>query len=724
MKKARRGWICLLAMSVAGMATAGQIVPGFDDINAVFSATSNVVSTTVTGPTRELGLTLAAQITPSTADISASTTGTVNIIEIGGTSNGSGLMIKDGNYIFVTKRGANANSPTLEDTDGSDAMLGITLGTATVGLDTKVWVSFDGGYGAICYAVNDVTNQISLTGTGSGWNWNGNNTVSAGAIDPSAGWRAGTADFGDYAAEPYPTNNFSAFQSTAFAGTLTLAQYFNDVSLIPAPPASISLSLTNSTDVVLEWTPGPLAVSYNIYRSTSSGVYGSPLITGLTGTSYVDTTTISGVEYFYVMTSVDEFDNETEASAEVSIATDTVPPAAPANLVIATNGSLFELSWDANGEGDLASYSVYRSTSSGSYGAAIATGITTNSFGIGAPELGVTTYFVVTAVDEVGNESGMSNEQSGIVTGIDTIRLFFVMDSGAVYGFDSIASNGLNTVDANRMTNGMLLATVPEYSTYQGIAILPDSTVYGISAAGDVMLWTDPASFLTGEGAASLVASATYDPALVGSSEYIHGCSYDPYTKGFYAVLESPSNPPDGDVVLYSNLTAFVNNDSYSTNAAAYGGNRANFYYGWGDVPINYTEADTSDTTGMPYFQVPGSGQIESWLTLDAYIAGPQFRKFEVPGFSNGAGNIVAAFATIPDTLVIPAFGLDIQLQGASDAVISWSAVDGAVYTVQSKDDLLGGWSDLVTDINGIEGTLSVTTTVSGAQSFYQVNGQ
>ncbi|MBN2163113.1 MAG: hypothetical protein JXR25_02485 [Pontiellaceae bacterium] len=722
MMNAKTGWICLLAMSVAGVVTAGDLVPDFDDWNAIYDST-NAEMKTVTAPTLANGATFAVQVTPTAADITASQTGTVNLIELGGTSNGSALMIKNGNFIFVTKRGANANSPTLDDTDGSDAMLGVTLGAATAGLDTQIWVSFDGGAGAICYSINGVVQQQVLTGTGSAWNWTGNNSISFGMMDTNnIGWRAGLADYGDYASEPYPADNFAAALSVPFSGTVTRGQYFNASHLLAAPPASVSATLTNVTQVLLEWTPGILAESYNIYRSTSSGVYGAALATGVTELSYVDATSVVGVEYFYVISIVDAEGNESvETTDEISIVTDTVPPDAPTGLALTQNSALFELSWDANTEADFASYSVYRSTVNGTFGEPVATGITDTGYSSGAPELGVTYYYIITAVDNLGNESDVSGQVSGTVSSIDDIRLFFITDNGAIYGFNSIASNALNTVDAGRLTNGMLLATIPAYSNYQGVAISPDNTVYGIDADGDVLSWTSPSTFLAGTAAGSLVATGTYEPT--DASEKIHGASYDGVSGEYYAVYEG--DPADGDIVRYADLAAFINNTPYVTNAAVYGANKANFYYGWGDVPINYTEADTSATTGMPYFQVPGSGQIEAWLSLDAYVGGPQNRKFELSGFSAGAGNIVAAFALIPDAtgVVVPVPVLGIQMD-TSDVVISWNAVEGATYTLQSSEDLTGSWSDLETGINGVDGTKSVTTPATGAQTFYRVTGE
>lgn len=79
----------------------------------------------------------------------------------------------------------------------------------------------------------------------------------------------------------------------------------------------------------------------------------------------------------------------------------------------APSNSSVSLTWNANTENDLAGYRVYRATSSGTYGAPIATiqGNTTSYIATGL-QFGTTYFFVVTAFDIAGNESAYSNEVS------------------------------------------------------------------------------------------------------------------------------------------------------------------------------------------------------------------------------------------------------------------------------------------------------------------------
>jgi hypothetical protein len=69
------------------------------------------------------------------------------------------------------------------------------------------------------------------------------------------------------------------------------------------------------------------------------------------------------------------------------------------------------LAWNPNTDPDLAGYKIYESTSSGTYGAAIATvPRSTSSFVVTGLQRGVTYYFVITAYDTSGNESARSAE--------------------------------------------------------------------------------------------------------------------------------------------------------------------------------------------------------------------------------------------------------------------------------------------------------------------------
>jgi fibronectin type 3 domain-containing protein len=79
-------------------------------------------------------------------------------------------------------------------------------------------------------------------------------------------------------------------------------------------------------------------------------------------------------------------------------------------------GETVSLAWDANSEGDLAGYHVYVRTAAESYTtptASVVAPATTHS--VADLASGTTYYFVVSAFDVDGYESGFSNEVSAIV---------------------------------------------------------------------------------------------------------------------------------------------------------------------------------------------------------------------------------------------------------------------------------------------------------------------
>lgn len=71
------------------------------------------------------------------------------------------------------------------------------------------------------------------------------------------------------------------------------------------------------------------------------------------------------------------------------------------------------LSWDANSEPDLQGYKIYLATTSGGYGASIATlPMDITSYTVTGLETGTTYFFSVTAYNSSGAESSFSNEVS------------------------------------------------------------------------------------------------------------------------------------------------------------------------------------------------------------------------------------------------------------------------------------------------------------------------
>jgi hypothetical protein len=93
---------------------------------------------------------------------------------------------------------------------------------------------------------------------------------------------------------------------------------------------------------------------------------------------------------------------------------DNTAPAAPAGLSAVTGDGTVSLNWNDNSESDLAGYTVYRSTTSGSGYSAIASGLGASACTNSGLVNGTTYYYVVTASDDSENASGYSAEVSAI----------------------------------------------------------------------------------------------------------------------------------------------------------------------------------------------------------------------------------------------------------------------------------------------------------------------
>ena len=157
-----------------------------------------------------------------------------------------------------------------------------------------------------------------------------------------------------------------------------------------ANPANQNISLTNSGGT-LSWMAGDNASWMGV--SPASGISSSTL-TGAVNTSglaagiYNGTITVSA------------------AGASSKTVDVTLTVSAPLT-------SSATVTWTANTDSDLAGYKIYCATTSGGYGAPIATlpGNVTTYIASGL-QLGTTYFFVITAYDSTGNESLRSNEVS------------------------------------------------------------------------------------------------------------------------------------------------------------------------------------------------------------------------------------------------------------------------------------------------------------------------
>ncbi|HXI72120.1 MAG TPA: Ig-like domain-containing protein [Verrucomicrobiae bacterium] len=186
----------------------------------------------------------------------------------------------------------------------------------------------------------------------------------------------------------------------------------------PAAPTGLGAT-PGANQVALSWTASAGlsgATSYNVKRSTTSGAE-TTLATGVTGTSYTDSTAISGTTYFYVVSGVNA-SGQGNDSTEVST-TPTGVPQAPTSLTLTTNYLSLTLNWTA-ALGAPTGYNVKRSTSTGGETTLPAgTNVAGTSFTDTTVVTGTQYFYTVSAVNGSG-EGADSAEVTGAATGLPT----------------------------------------------------------------------------------------------------------------------------------------------------------------------------------------------------------------------------------------------------------------------------------------------------------------
>ena len=228
-------------------------------------------------------------------------------------------------------------------------------------------------------------------------------------------------------------------------GLLLVAAAGNGESVIypAAYPSVIAVSATNSADELAYFSStgsqvelaAPGVGIYSTYEgggyATKSGTsMASPHVVGVAALVWEADSSLTNDDVRYQLQSTAE-DLEllsteqgyglVDADEAVPQLIDTTPPAKVIGLTITTASyAQLDLTWDANAEGDLDNYNVYRSTTSGSLYDLVASP-TTNSYS----DVGLTAstiyYYVVAAVDNSGNEGEASYEAVGATSADDLL---------------------------------------------------------------------------------------------------------------------------------------------------------------------------------------------------------------------------------------------------------------------------------------------------------------
>jgi len=189
--------------------------------------------------------------------------------------------------------------------------------------------------------------------------------------------------------------------STAFpASTWNNSNYYVDLVFVPTASATTSYSISGTVSGTTGAALTLSGASSASAKTSSSGTYS---FTGLKSGSYLIAPSQSGYTF-------------TPTSASISVTSSNVTGVNFAGKLVNPKSHSVSVSWVASTSANITGYRVYRSlVSGGSYGLLTSPSVTVTAFVDTAVTPGSTYYYVATAVNSTGAESGYSNESKTVV---------------------------------------------------------------------------------------------------------------------------------------------------------------------------------------------------------------------------------------------------------------------------------------------------------------------
>jgi murein DD-endopeptidase MepM/ murein hydrolase activator NlpD len=303
--------------------------------------------------------------------------------------------------------------------------------------------------------------------------------------------------------------------ATDLAGNFSPLSAEVSVTLPPNSPPATPLGLTTTGDsdsIYLSWSSNSEAdlSDYLVYRTKTPGTNYEVRAYALTRTYYDDVFVEPGVTYYYSIAAKDTAGEISALSPEVSamMGSGAAPtdkaPLAPTGLKATAGTGAIALDWNDNTEPDLASYSVYRSTTSGSGFALLARAVTRSDYSDSTAKAGTAYYYAVAAVDVAGHVSARSAQASATIP-VSDVALAVPSGLTGTAATNSISLNWNDNTESDlagylvyrSTTSGTGFTPLAEdvtQSSYTDTAIQPGKTYYYIVFAFDTAGNTSAAS--------------------------------------------------------------------------------------------------------------------------------------------------------------------------------------------------------------------------------------
>jgi hypothetical protein len=339
--------------------------------------------------------------------------------------------------------------------------------------------------------------------------------------------------------------------------TTTTGQAQQDTTAPSAPAGLVSTSQTTSS-IVLDWsdsTGNPVgeSVFYKVFRNSGGSTTineTTPIATGLTASTYTDSSLSASTTYQYKVSAYDAAGNESTHTptsgygATTATPPDTTAPSVPTGLsVTATTSGTASLSWTASTDAvGVTGYKIFRSTSStGTYTqVGSSASVTYTDTGLTAS---TTYYYKVSAYDAAGNDSAqtavasgttlaaaVTGQVAGLLGGVGPDNSEDVTPTANPYG---VQDYFIDCVSGNDSNNGTTAATpwktLNKFNTAASSSLQPGARVFfkrgtpspvcrgtGVSDTYGGTLWINPSGTSArpieyrayGSGAAPVISGA------------------------------------------------------------------------------------------------------------------------------------------------------------------------------------------------------------------------